>query len=231
MVSNSIENYNISLKDVLKSLKALVAKAQFIATKTELNRLDTIILKLNKLLTSPDSQYFNTEAKLYISSMYITLADVVRVMASKGVAWSRSGCENKMLQSARKFVMDFGPYTAAQLIDDPVIAKKTTQLDMIELQILKIEQGIDYTANGLDKLLIENGLEVNSLAGFDNPNITQEQLDKFVELIEPYTAKGKTKRLEELQNLSNVLWYFRRKLVENIDDPIVVYILNAIHQK
>lgn len=228
MINNYIENYNISLKDVLKHLKALVAQAQLLVTKEELTRVDKIILKMNDLLTNSNSHYFGPEAKLFISSQFISLADVVRIMASRGEQISRSGCENRILLNAKKFINDFGVDTAQILISDNLTNNNLVKLDAIELQLLKLEKGIDYTNNVIDDLLRTFNIKTAGLQGFEGQNVTPEQINKFLALIEPYTPKGKAKRERELAELNNVLWYFRKALLDGSDNATINYILHSL---
>lgn len=229
MIDPVIQEYNVSLKDILKQLKGLINRAEFVATKDELTRLDKIILRMSRLLTSPSSHYFGPEAKLYISSTFIGLADVVRIMDERGEHLSRSGCENRILLSARKFVTDFGPDTIQLLLSDVPVSKKSSRLDEIDLKLYSIENGIDYADNTIDILLKEHGIVSQSVSGYNvTTDISPERLDEFISLIKPYTKQGIEHTKKELEKYSDVLWHFRKANIDGSDDTFINYILRAI---
>ncbi len=229
MSSISADNQSVRLNEVLKQLKNVIAKAEFLVTKDKLNRRDKIIVKMSNLLTGQSSHYFCPEAKLYLSSLYISKADVQRTMEHRGEKLSRSGLEGRLFNSAKQFVLDFGPDAITVLTADTLTDEQLLRLDAVELTLLNITTGIDYTDNNVDRLLKANGLNLESIRGFSSvENITQEQIDRIVELLEPYTEKGKAKRVEELGQLSHVLWHFRKACLDGSDDALVNYILRSI---
>lgn len=225
----SADKQAVRLNDVLKQLKNVIAKAEFLLTKDTLTRRDKVIVKMSNLLTGQASHYFCPEAKLYISSLYISKADVQRTMERRGEPLSRSGLEGRLFSSAKQFVLDFGPDAIDILVSDKLTPEQSIRLDAIELTLLKITAGIDYTDNNLDRLLKAHGLDIESIKGFSSvESISQEQIDRVVELLEPYTEKGKAKRIEELSQLGHVLWHFRKACLDGSDDATVNYILRSI---
>lgn len=229
MAYSIVTNTGVRLAEVLSKLKSLIARAEFLATKQQLNRKDKIILKLNNLLASPNSHYFNAETKLYISSLHISKADVQRIMEARGVKISRSGLEARLYACARQFVEDFGVDATDVLTTEQITPGIMLRMDAIELTLLNITTGVDYCDNNVDRLLKEHGFNVENINGFSSiEDVTQEQVDKFIELLEPYTKVGKAKRLAELNKLSHVLWYFRKASLDGSDDVTVNKILRSI---
>lgn len=229
MSSFSENDQAITLKDVLKQLKALIARAEFIMTQDKMTHRGRIIVKMHNLLVAPTSHYFCPEAKLYISRQYISIADVVRAMEQRGERISRSGCEGRLLASAKKFVTDFGIDAALILTTDKDVPGMDARLDVIELLLLKIATGIDYNDNALDRLLAANGIKLSGIQGFSSiEEVTDEQIDRLIKIIEPYTEAGKAKRIKELNELSHVLWYFRKACIDSSDDAAVSRILRSI---
>ena len=229
MSSSSIDNKGIRLHDVLKQLKNVVARAEFLMTKEKLSRRDKIIIKLSNLVAGKDSHYFGAEAKLYISSLHISKADVLRIMERRGETLSRSGLQGRLENSAKRFVADFGIDAITVLATEQITPEIMIRFDAIELTLLNITLGIDYKDNNLDRLLQANGLDVGSIKGFSSiEDVTQEQVDKLVELLEPYTKTGKAKRVAELNELAHVLWHFRKACLDGSDEQVVNYILRSI---
>lgn len=231
MVSNvvNVNNNTITIKDMLKQLKALVSRAEFIETKTELSQPDKLILRFRRVLMDPSSHYFCPEAKLFISSQYIGYADVVRIMDERGEHLSRSGCENRIMQSGLKFITDFGPDAVQILLSEVPLQSKSVRLSELELKLLSIENGVDYTDNTIDNLLKKHGIVLKSVDGFaSTANVTPEQVDRFISIIEPYTPKGIERRKKELKEVSDVLWYFRKATVDSTNDAVASYILRNI---
>lgn len=229
MAYSIVTGNGVRLAEVLSKLKNLVAKAEFLMTKQQLTRKDKIIIKLVSLLAGKDSHYFNSETKLYISSLHISKADVLRVMTSRGDNISRSGLEARLYACARQFVQDFGLDAIDVLTSDQITSEIMLRMDAIELTLLNITAGIDYCDNNVDRLLKEHGLNIENINGFSSiEEVTQEQVDKLVELLEPYTDKGKAKRIAELNKLSHVLWHFRKASLDGSDDATVNYILRSI---
>lgn len=217
------------LNEVLSKLKDIVARADFVRTKDKLTRKDKIILKLADLTAGTSSHYFSPETKLFISSIHIGKADVLRAMTSRGETLSRSGLEGRLFADAKKFVKDFGIDAVTVLSTEQITAEMQIRLDAIELTLLNITTGLDYCDNILDNLLRTNGLAIDNINGFSSvEDITQEQLDLLVELLEPYTEAGKAKRKAELMKLSHVLWHFRKANLDGSDNATVNYILRSL---
>lgn len=229
MSSSNVDNKGIRLDDILKQLKNVVARADFLRTKEKLSRKDKLIIKMSNLVADKDSHYFCPEAKLFISSLYISKADVLRIMERRGEVLSRSGLQGRLENSAKRFITDFGIDAITVLASDKFTPEMLLRLDAIELTLLNITTGIDYRDNNLDRLLTENGLNINNINGFSSiDEITQEQVDRLVELLEPYTKAGKAKRIAELNNLAPVLWHFRKACIDGSDNATVNYILRSI---
>lgn len=217
------------LNELLSKLKDVVAKADFIRTKDRLTRKDKIIVRLADLLAGQESSYFGPEARLFISSIHIGKADVLRIMERRGEVLSRSGLEGRLQANAKKFIQDFGIDAIDVLTTDATSPEIMLRMDAIELTLLNITTGLDYCDNSLDRLLKENGLSVDNINGFMSiEDVTQEQLDKLVLLLEPYTKAGKAKRIAELNKLAHVLWHFRKANLDGSDDAAVNYILRSI---
>lgn len=229
MAYSVTNNASIRLNDVLSQLKHVIAKAEFLKTKTELTCKDKVTIKMSDLLMSNSYHYFNAETRLYISSLYISKADILRIMEARGEKLSRSGLEGRLYANARQFVSDFGIDASTILVEDKTSHEIELRINAIELTLLNIMTGLDYCNNNLDRLLEENGLSVDTILGFSSvEDISMEQVEKLIELIEPYTPAGKAKRMQELTKLTHVLWHFRKASLDGSDNATVNYILRSI---
>lgn len=227
MINNINYNQFGSLKDILQQIRSFLTKAVFLANKQQLSRCDTIILKMQNLLTT--TGYFGPEIRLFVSNPYITLAQVVRTINERGEILSRSGCENRILLDVQKFIKDFGP-DAAYLLNNTEKIDNPTWISITELKIIAIQTGFDYTDNSLDKILKQHGFGIISLEGYStlNKTITQADVDKFISIIEPYTEAGIKKHKQELEELGHIIWAFRKGMADGTNNDLVTKILQNI---
>lgn len=228
MVTSTDYNQYGTLKDIAQQLRSMLAKTTFLTNKQTLSKSDLVTLKMQNLLITSNG-YFGPECRLYMSSQYITLAQVLRTMQERGEKLSRSGCENRILLDVQKFVKDFGPETA-YLLNNTEKIENPTWLSVIELKIIAIQTGFDYTDNILDKTLKQHGLGVISLDGYStlNKDITDDEVKRFIELIEPYTKSGLAKRKEQLEELGHIAWAFRKGIIDGSNNELVTTILRHI---
>ena len=228
MVENTTYEKYGSLKEIGQQIRSLMSKASFLSTKQQLSKSDVVILKMQNLLMTTTG-YFGAETRLYISNQYITLAQVVRIMAERGESLSRSGCENRILLDVKKFVKDFGP-DAAYLLNNTEKIVDTTWLSIIELKIIAVQTGFDYTDNSLDNMLKKHGIGIVSPDGYTalNKSVTPEDIEEFLYLIEPYTEKGIKERREKLNNLGHIAWAFRKGIADGSNNDTVTTILQHI---